>query len=67
MRIKAVENWKLLSILGSKTTSNFLPGFGNSRPDPKIGVAYKKNVYSLLTAVNSAPIRSDRFLNVSSF
>ena len=32
--------------LAQKTTSNFLPGFrkklSNSRPDPKIGVAYKR-------------------------
>ena len=48
MRVKA----RKLEVYGSKTTSNFLPGFGkilsNSRADPKIWVAYKKTLYIVL-------------------
>ena len=61
MRVKA-ENWKLPSIFGLKSTSNFLSGFGkilsNFRPDPKIGVAYKKMFTSLekLAKISHRPL-----------
>jgi len=55
----------LLSIFGSKTTSNFLPGFGkvlsNSRPDPKIGVAYKKNVYCMVGSYSKLMFILEKF------